>query len=150
MTNVPTPPTSAPLPRIIQGGMGVAISDWGLAQAVSRTGQLGVVSGTGIDNVLVRRLQDGDPGGHVRRALAHYPDQDAAGAALKAYFLPEGRASEQPYKRVPLPSIANHRTAWNLAVMGGFVEVWLAREGHGNPVGVNLLTKLQMHTWEFR
>ena len=50
MTNLPPPPTSAPLPRIIQGGMGVAISDWGLAQAVSRTGQLGVVSGTGIDS----------------------------------------------------------------------------------------------------
>lgn len=146
MTNVTAPPTSAPLPRIIQGGMGVAISDWGLAQAVSRTGQLGVVSATGIDNVLVRRLQDGDPGGHVRRALEHYPDRDAAAAALKTYFLLEGRTSEQPYKRVPLPSLKSHRTAWSLAVMGGFVEVWLAREGHANPVGVNLLTKLQMHT----
>ncbi|MEK7771050.1 MAG: hypothetical protein AAB335_08185, partial [candidate division NC10 bacterium] len=33
------------LPLIIQGGMGAAVSDWRLANAVARTGQLGVVSG---------------------------------------------------------------------------------------------------------
>jgi NAD(P)H-dependent flavin oxidoreductase YrpB (nitropropane dioxygenase family) len=60
-------------PMIIQGGMGVAISNWRLARTVSQLGQLGVVSGTGIDTVMVRRLQDGDPGGHVRRAAAHFP-----------------------------------------------------------------------------
>ena len=46
--------------------MGVAVSNWRLANAVSRAGQLGVISGTGMDTVLVRRLQDGDPGGHMR------------------------------------------------------------------------------------
>ena len=60
-------------PRIIQGGMGVAVSSWRLARAVSLRGQLGVVSGTAIDSVFVRRLQDGDPGGHVRRAMAAFP-----------------------------------------------------------------------------
>jgi len=43
-------------PKIIQGGMGVAISNWKLARAVSRLGQLGVVSGTGIETILARRL----------------------------------------------------------------------------------------------
>ena len=47
-------------PRVIQGGMGVAVSDWRLANAVSRAGQLGVVSGSMLDTVFVRRLQDGD------------------------------------------------------------------------------------------
>ncbi|MGI9429139.1 MAG: nitronate monooxygenase, partial [Bythopirellula sp.] len=56
-------------PIIIQGGMGVAVSAWQLAKAVSLTGQLGVVSGTSLDAVLVRRLQSGDVGGHLRRAL---------------------------------------------------------------------------------
>ena len=61
----------APLrPVVIQGGMGVAVSSWQLASTVARTGQLGVVSGTALDIVLARRLQDGDPGGHARRALA--------------------------------------------------------------------------------
>ena len=58
------------VPVIIQGGMGVGVSNWRLANAVSSRGQLGVVSGTALDVVLARRLQDGDPGGHMRRALA--------------------------------------------------------------------------------
>lgn len=123
--------------------MGVAVSNWVLANAVARAGELGVVSGTGIDNVLVRRLQDGDPGEHTRRALAHYPNQERAQAIVAKYFLPEGRQGK-PYKRVPLPSMSNHRESWELSVMGAFVEVWLAREGHSNPVGINLLTKLTM------
>lgn len=41
--------------------MGVAVSNWSLARAVSQTGQLGVVSGTALGTVLVRRLQDGEP-----------------------------------------------------------------------------------------
>ena len=57
---------------IIQGGMGVGISNWTLANAVSRLGQLGVVSGTVLDVMLSRRLQDGDEGGHMRRALSHF------------------------------------------------------------------------------
>ena len=136
----------ARLPRIIQGGMGVAVSDWRLAQAVSRTGELGVVSGTGIDNVLVRRLQDGDPQGHVRRALAAYPNPAKAQEFIAKYFLEGGRAEGQPYARVPLPSHRNHQLAWELSIAGAFVEVWLAREGHDNPVGLNLLTKLELMT----
>jgi NAD(P)H-dependent flavin oxidoreductase YrpB (nitropropane dioxygenase family) len=31
-----------------------------------------------------------------------------------------------------------------LAVLANFVEVWLAKEGHAGPVGVNLLTKVQL------
>src|SRR4051794_25688325 len=56
-----------PEPRIIQGGMGVAVSGWRLAREVSRLGQLGVVSGTALAVVLSRRLQLGDPGGELRR-----------------------------------------------------------------------------------
>ena len=54
------------LPTIIQGGMGAGVSSWRLAQAVSQLGQLGVVSGTALDLIFARRLQDGDPGGHMR------------------------------------------------------------------------------------
>ncbi len=35
-------------PLIIQGGMGIAVSNYHLAKAVSMAGQLGVVSGTAI------------------------------------------------------------------------------------------------------
>ena len=56
-------------PVIIQGGMGVAVSSWPLARAVSRLGQLGVVAGTALAVVLARRLQLGDPSGEIRYAL---------------------------------------------------------------------------------
>ena len=47
------------LPKIIQGGMGVRISSWKLAREVSRRGEMGVISGTAMDNIFVRTLQDG-------------------------------------------------------------------------------------------
>ena len=48
------------LPSIIQGGMGVAVSDWRLANAVASHGQLGVVAGTALESVLARRVTRGD------------------------------------------------------------------------------------------
>ena len=67
------PRTAAEPPWLIQGGMGEGVSGWRLARAVARTGQLGVVSGTALDTLLIRVLQSGDPGGHLRRALAAFP-----------------------------------------------------------------------------
>ena len=62
--------------EIIQGGMGAGVSNWNLARTVSRLGQLGVVSGTALDAILVRRLQDGDLEGQVRHALTNFPFQN--------------------------------------------------------------------------
>ena len=53
--------------------MGAGVSNWRLARAVSWLGQLGVVAGTALDEILSRRLQDGDAEGHVRRALEQFP-----------------------------------------------------------------------------
>ena len=86
-----------PLPQVIQGGMGIAVSSWKMAQAVSRAGGLGVVSGTAIDSVIARRLQDGDADGSVRRALVAYPDQEFAKDALRRFFIEGGKAAETPY-----------------------------------------------------
>ena len=47
------------LPKIVQGGMGVRISSWKLAREVSKRGELGVISGTAMDVIFVRTLQDG-------------------------------------------------------------------------------------------
>ena len=134
---------SAP-PRVIQGGMGVAISDWRLANAVARTGQLGVVSGTMIDTVFVRRLQDGDPGGHLRRAIAAFPVPGVGEEILLRYFNSGGRAPDVPYKALPMYKQVVSDARQRVTVLANFVEVWLAKEGHANPVGMNLLTKVQM------
>lgn len=132
-------------PVIIQGGMGVGVSSWQLAQAVARTGQLGVVSGTALDCVVARRLQDGDPGGHVRRALHDFPLPAVADRVLARYFRPEGRAGA-PYLPIPRLALRRGRGGDDLAVVGNFVEVWLAKEGHSGLVGINFLEKIQLAT----
>ena len=132
------------LPQIIQGGMGVAVSNWRLANAVSRAGQLGVVSGTGMDTVLVRRLQDGDPGGHMRRAMERFPIPAFADEVLRRYFNPNGRPRGAAYKLLPMYKQVVSAARQRVTVLANFVEVSLAREGHDGPVGINLLTKVQM------
>ncbi|MBN2177078.1 MAG: nitronate monooxygenase [Demequinaceae bacterium] len=134
------------LPRIIQGGMGVAVSSWRLASEVARRGQLGVVSGTGLDLVLARRLQDGDRGGAIRRALAAFPVSAITTRILDKYFLPNGRKAGEGYSTVPRLSVTPRRLAQELLMVGNFVEVWLAKEGHDGEVGVNYLEKGQMAT----
>ncbi len=131
-------------PLIIQGGMGIAVSNWVLARAVSKAGELGVMSGTSLNSVIVRRLQDGDPGGHMRRALAHFPDQSVSEEILKNYFLADGRKPGTPYKRSPLFAIKSSAALMRLTVASNFIEVWLAKEGHDGLVGVNLLEKIQL------
>ncbi|MDQ3555740.1 MAG: nitronate monooxygenase [Gemmatimonadota bacterium] len=131
-------------PMIIQGGMGVGVSDWVLAKAVSMRGQLGVVSGTALDSVFVRRLQDGDIGGHVRRALDHFPIPEVSADIMKRYFLPEGRPDGMPYKPLPMYKQVMGKVRQQLTLAANFVEVYLAKEGHDGPVGINLLTKVQM------
>ena len=81
------------LPRLIQGGMGAGVSSWTLAREVSSLGQLGVVSGTALDSILVRKLWDGDPGGHARRAIAAFPSQEIARSVLDRYFRDGGPAT---------------------------------------------------------
>lgn len=131
-------------PIIIQGGMGIAVSDWKLAKTVSKTGQLGVVSGTAINSVLVRRLQDGDLDGSTRRAMQAFPSQSIAQKILDTYFIEGGRVKTQAYKRAPMFSVESPKALLQLTVVACFVEVWLAREGHNGVVGVNLLEKVQL------
>lgn len=136
--------TSADLPLVIQGGMGVGISDWRLARAVAQTGHLGVVSGTAVDTILVRRLQDGDADGHVRRAMEHFPMPGVADNVLNRWFHPDGRSPDTPYRMLPMYRQRVTKTRQLVTILAAFVEVWLAKEGHDSPVGINLLTKLQM------
>jgi nitronate monooxygenase len=148
---LPLPPTmplmrAGQLPEIIQGGMGVAVSGWELARAVSRAGQFGVVSGTALDVVLVRRLQEGDPGGHVRRAAATFPVPDVADEVVERYFIPGGKDTESRYRLRPMAKFNQSRHLLDLLVLANYVEVYLAKEGHDGWVGINLLTKVQAPT----
>lgn len=124
--------------------MGVGVSNWKLARSVSQLGQLGVVSGALLAVVFARRLQDGDPEGHMRRALAHLPCQEVAERVLEEYYIPGGKAPEVAYASCPMPTLNPPRSFWDLTVAANFAEVYLAKEGHSGPVGLNLLEKIQM------
>ncbi len=129
---------------IIQGGMGAGVSNWRLANAVARTGQLGVVSGTAIDVILARRLQLGDPGGHMRRALAAFPVPALAEAVLARYFRPDGKAPNTPFLAKPIHTAQPRAALQALTVVANFAEVFLAKEGHDGRIGINLLEKIQL------
>jgi len=131
-------------PVIIQGGMGVGISDWRLARSVSVLGHLGVVSGTALDELLARRLQMGDPGGHMRRALDHFPVRHLADEVWDKYYIAGGKAPSAAFVTRELPTPTPSAEWQALCVIANFVEVFLAREGHPNPVGINYLEKIQI------
>lgn len=133
-------------PIIIQGGMGVGVSAWPLAKAVSLAGQLGVVSGTALDAVLARRLQSGDPGGHIRRACAGFPVPEMAQRVLSRYLHSNGKSPDVPYDSLKLLSEAPTQQQQELIVLANFAEVFLAKEDHDGLVGVNYLEKIQLPT----
>ena len=133
-------------PTIIQGGMGVGVSRWPLAKAVSKRGQMGVVSGTGLDSVIARCLQQGDSDGNIRRALSSFPWRDMAQRVLDAYFVPGGKPPTQPFKLGPMPTLPMKRSSIELMIISNYVEVFLAKEGHGGAVGINYLEKVQLPT----
>ncbi|HET9092260.1 MAG TPA: nitronate monooxygenase [Acidimicrobiales bacterium] len=134
----------AGLPVVIQGGMGIGVSGWRLARAVSLAGQLGVVSGVALDALVARRLQLGDPGGHLRRALGAFPVPAVAERVLARHFVPGGIGPRTPYRNLARPSLAPERAGTELAVVANFAEVHLAKEGHDGLVGINYLEKTQM------
>lgn len=155
------------LPRLIQGGMGAGVSLWTLAREVALLGQLGVVSGTALDTILIRRLIGGDPGGHMRRAMKAFPFREFAARVLQRYFRPssnlagpekaeeemqsKGKArcdrqktgSQGRYPLLALPGAKLSRGRELLLMLANFVEVLLAKEGHDGRVGVNYLHRIQ-------
>ena len=147
--------------KLIQGGMGVYVSNWRLARAVAmeRPGiTAGTVSGTALDVVYVRMLQLGDPGGHLRKALAAFDMQfgvEIGQKILDRYFIDGGKAPSARFKNapkqmvraldgsdiIPLPvtpvgaaapepvELALEQETVELLIATGFSEVWLAKEG---------------------
>jgi NAD(P)H-dependent flavin oxidoreductase YrpB (nitropropane dioxygenase family) len=135
-----------PQPKIIQGGMGVAVSGWTLARTVSMLGQMGVVSGTGLAVILARSLQLGDPNGQLRHALQQFPVPGVAARVLAQYFILGGKSPTAPFKLAPMPTLHPGAALTELTVVANFVEVFLAKDGHSGLVGINFLEKIQLPT----
>ena len=157
--------------KLIQGGMGVYVSNWRLAKSVSmeRPGiTAGTVSGTGLDWVYVRLLQLGDPGGHIRRAFKAFDEKFQTGIGKKIldnYFIEGGKAPTSHFKNppqqllraldgtdvIPLPirpdepvTLALDIHNIELLIATGFAEVWLAKEGHQGNIFINFLKKVEL------
>ena len=126
--------------------MGVAVSSWRLARAVSQSGQLGVVSGTGLDAVFARRLQLGDPDGQMRLAVEGFPLSEMAERVWNRYYVPGGKQEDKPFKSKPLAAQVSTNALLELTVLANFAEVFLAKQGHDGLVGINLLEKIQVPT----
>ncbi len=132
-------------PTIICGGMGIYVSQEKIVREVSRHKKgLGVVSGTGIHIIVPRILQNGDPEGHYRRALAAFPDQAMATRILKRFYVHNGISPTTPFKHIEHLSLTPSPELIELVIVSNFCQIWLAKEGHKNKVGVNYLEKLQM------
>jgi len=139
-------------PELIQGGMGVGISNWELARSVAEAGErlgrpvLGVVSGTGLAITMVLRLRKGDP--NTRRALEAFCVPEIGHGILDRYWLSTGKSSlsRLPPKPEVLVSGSDEKKAdlARLVVAANFAEVWLAKEGHSSPIGINYLEKVQL------
>lgn len=161
--------------KLIQGGMGVYVSNWRLAKAVAQEQPgvtAGTVSGTALDIVHVRLLQLGDPGGHIRRALAAFDARFGVTIGQKIcerYFIEGGKAPTARFKPIPmqtvhtqdgsdiLPSpslspaqpadpvtLALDEESVELLIATAYAEVWLAKEGHTGNIFINFLKKVEV------
>jgi nitronate monooxygenase len=157
--------------KLIQGGMGVYVSNWRLARAVAMASPgatAGTVSGTALDVVYVRLLQLGDPGGHARRALAAFDSTfgTTIGRTIcDRYFIAGGKAPDARFKGAPMHIIhaqhelpSTHEPAGDpisvplqlaedvveLLIATGFAEVWLAKQGHRGAIFINFLNKIEL------
>lgn len=138
-------------PRLVQGGMGVAVSTWELAKAVALEGKrlnegvLGVVSGTGLSPIMAFRIRQRDP--DTIRVLNRF-NPDVAQALISEYT-GTLRMPAKPQVLVPQKEegsgVLIRKTAM-AAIAASYVEVALAKEGHDGPIGINLLEKTQLNT----
>ncbi len=147
------------------------VSNWRLTRAVAME-QLGItagtVSGTALDIVYVRLLQLGDPGGHVRHAMAAFDALFGITIGRKIidhYFIDGGKQPGARFKNAPkhmarLPDgsdilPAQHQPAVpvtrtmepeivELLIASGFAEIWLARQGYAGKIFINFLHKVEL------
>jgi len=132
------------VPSVIQGGMGIFAFPYFSAREVALHGQLGIVSGTGIHLVVPRLLQLGDQGGHLKRAMSAFPDQEMAHRVFDRYYVSGGISPTTPFKNIERFSLSPSRELIELTIVANFCQVWLAKENHNGKIGVNFLEKVQM------
>lgn len=140
-------------PELILGGMGVGITNYKFVNEFLKAGErldkpvLGIVSGTALPVLMLDRLFRKEP--DTIRALNAFPIPEIAKEILDEY-LPEADKIASRRKLPPKPEVLVtgtdqiKRKMIKLVIVSAFVEVYLAKEGHSSPVGINLLEKIQL------
>lgn len=87
----------------------------------------------------------------MRRALAHFPDQDMAKRILDKFFIEGGKEADKPFRALPMWNLKPSQELLEVTVAANFCEVWLAKHNDDNTptggvVGINRLTKVQFPT----
>jgi nitronate monooxygenase len=80
----------------------------------------------------------------MRRGLDAFPFPEMAKRIWDEYHIAGGKAVGVPYPLMPMHQRRDLRKVVELCIVSNFVEVYLAREDHKNPVGINFLEKVQM------
>jgi len=78
-----------------------------------------------MDVVLLRWLQDGDPGNLYRNALKSFPDQGMAQRFIDKYYVEGGKAAEKPYAPLQMWQLNASQALREACVLGNYCEVRL-------------------------
>ena len=112
---------AADLPRIVQGGMGVQVSNWKLARAVAG-GRLHHLS-TAMD-VVLPRADERRPGRAVLEGARHLPDQAMAQRCIDKFYIEGGKAKDKPYKPLGMWKIeGTNQQLQETTVLSNYAEV---------------------------
>lgn len=116
--------------------MGAHISCARLANATSRLGALGVVSGVGLRHIVAEQVRAGD-------AVAIELAKTFPIASYVEDLLSFAKGGSRHTKPVPMdvPDRAKNVVSHRLAVIGAYVEVMRAKSGHKGKVGINVMWK---------
>ena len=79
----------------------------------------------------------------MRRAFDAFPFRGMAERVLNTYFIPGGKAPAPVHAPADARQGVPPAAGRSRVSSRNFVEVFLAREGHDNPVGINYLEKIQ-------
>jgi NAD(P)H-dependent flavin oxidoreductase YrpB (nitropropane dioxygenase family) len=124
------------MPRLIQAGMGVRISSAHLANATSRLGALGVVSGVGLRHVVIEEVRAGNE--EVIEAARLFPLRPHVDELLE--FAPGG-AKHHRSAPMDVPDPERAARARRLSAISAYTEVVRARKGHRGKIGINVMWK---------
>jgi NAD(P)H-dependent flavin oxidoreductase YrpB (nitropropane dioxygenase family) len=123
--------------------MGIGVSGWRLARAVSLTGQLGVVSGTALAHVLARRLESPEPDRALERAIDAFPFPHVA-ERVRTRYRRSREGAPKRFSSLAMYSLTPPAHLMELTVLASFVEIALAKRDHDGLVGFNLLEKVAL------